>query len=264
MIGTMSQVAAVALALLTLPAPLPVVRYDAVIPALGSWPFSSDATTAYSLAENGELYDHPGGSPVATMPALDFLDQPTVVVVVDRLGGWARVLTAARRTLPSAGTANDRGTADDYGTADDRGTAAAQTSGWMEQKLLTKPVALKRRIVISVSAETLSIVSGTTVEKKFPVGVGTASTPTPTGVTGYLQERYFDPAQQQSSYPVQLTSLHSTAADEPFGGDDGGLIGLHFERETSGKISHGCVRLPGVAIAAVTALPLGTLVTIVP
>ena len=32
-------------------------------------------------------------------------------------------------------------------------------------------------------------------------------------------------------HPIQLTSLHATAADEPFGGSDGGLIGIHFKRE---------------------------------
>jgi hypothetical protein len=81
-------------------------------------------------------------------------------------------------------------------------------------------------------------------------------------VTGYLEARYLDPAQNQSAHPVQLTSLHSSAADDPFGGDDGGLIGIHFEPVASGAVSHGCIRVRSAALDAVNALPLGTPVEI--
>lgn len=92
-------------------------------------------------------------------------------------------------------------------------------------------------------------------------GIGAAATPTPTGVTGYLQARYLDPGQAQSN-PIQLTSLHSAAADEPYGGHDGGLIGVHFNTTATGTASHGCIRLAPAAITAVNALPVGTPITI--
>ncbi len=92
----------------------------------------------------------------------------------------------------------------------------------------------------------------------FSIGVGTPSTPTPTGVTGYLQAQYLDSAQGQSVFPIVLTSLHSASADEPYSGTDGGLIGLHFFAESDGAVSHGCLRLSADAIAAVNQLPIGT------
>jgi lipoprotein-anchoring transpeptidase ErfK/SrfK len=51
--------------------------------------------------------------------------------------------------------------------------------------------------------------------------------------------------------------------DEPYGGTDGGLIGLHYQDVASGAVSHGCIRLDADAIAAVDTLPLGTPITVV-
>ncbi len=226
----------------------PEARYDAVIPQLSEWAFSVTAATVYSLQTDASLYDNPGGRAIATLPARNFLRTATIVVGVDRVGEWERVLTPARQSLPSA----------------KMGAAPAQTSGWIKVSSLTPVQQLKASIVISLSARTLSIVTGSKIKKVFAAGVGAAGTPTPTGVTGYLQARYLDPGQEQSRYPVQLTSLHSSAADEPFGGNDGGLIGIHYEKNASGAQSHGCVRLPTMAIEAVNAMPLGTLVTISP
>ncbi|MFP3381144.1 L,D-transpeptidase, partial [Bacillus sp. SIMBA_069] len=71
------------------------------------------------------------------------------------------------------------------------------------------------RVVISVARQTLTIedLSGA-VQQSFAVAVGAPGTPTPAGVTGYVEERYLDPQQGQSTYPIQLTSLHSSAQDE--------------------------------------------------
>jgi hypothetical protein len=244
----MLAAAMAAVALVSGSVALPQASYDAVVPGLEPWIFGSDASTAWSLTGDATLYAAPGGTAVATLAATNFLDQPTVVVAVDARGDWARVLTPARQSLPSA----------------NGGDAAAQTSGWIARGALAHPVPLTRTIVVSISNRTLSIVPKSGSPTTFPVGIGMDDTPTPSGVTGYLQARYFDPAQQQSSHPVQLTSLHSTAADEPFGGEDGGLIGLHYEKDATGAVSHGCVRLGTAAITAVNALPLGTLVTIRP
>nr|WP_101848763.1 L,D-transpeptidase [Zhihengliuella sp. ISTPL4] len=60
----------------------------------------------------------------------------------------------------------------------------------------------------------------------------------------------------------QLTSLHSAAVDEPFRGDDGGLIGLHYDTTSNGAESHGCLRLTQQALEAVDALPLETAIVI--
>lgn len=228
-------------------AALPEAQYDAVIAGLVPVESVVHAETAYLLVADTAVYGADLVTPVARLSANNFLGDPTVVVPFEIVGAWSRILTPARQQLPSQ----------------HEGRAPAQSSGWVPSSALSTPTALLHSIAVSVSTRTLSIISDGT-SKTFSVGVGTASTPTPTGVTGYLQARYLDKSQGQNEFPVQLSSLHSSSADEPFGGKDGGLIGLHYERAATGAVSHGCVRLSAEAAQAVNALPLGTLVTIRP
>jgi lipoprotein-anchoring transpeptidase ErfK/SrfK len=233
-------------------APLPEARYDSVItgllPALGT----AEADSAYRLRKDTALYTADRVTPVARLAARNFLGEPTVVVPVESSGDWVRVLTPALQRLPSGG-------------ADASGAPApAQSSAWIRADALSSPTTVTARIVVSVSARTLSIVGSRPSggARTWRVGIGAPGTPTPTGVTGYLQARYRDAAQGQAEHPVQLTSLHSQTADEPFAGSDGGLIGIHFQASSSGAVSHGCIRVQADVLAAVDALPLGTLITI--
>jgi hypothetical protein len=227
-----------------------VARYDAVIPALDALApkslepasFGHGSRLIFTLSSDVPLYDAERTRPVARLAALDFLGLPTVVLGYPaRADGWQLVLTPARQQLPSVA-----------------GVVPAQTYAWVHADTLPPAVEASSVVEISVLAQTLTI-AGPGGVRIFHAGVGGASTPTPTGVTGYLQARYLDPAQGQASHPIQLTSLHATAADEPFGGTDGGLIGIHVG---SGS-SHGCIRLGSEALEAVNALPLGTPVRIV-
>jgi lipoprotein-anchoring transpeptidase ErfK/SrfK len=228
-------------------AALPEARYSAVIGGLMPFDRTVTSDTVFQLRADAPLFGAARTTPVARFAASDFLRQPTTVVGVERDGAWERVLTPARQQLPSAAG----------------GTAAAQTSAWVPVASLREESTPTSRIVISTADQSVSIVSSDGgVVQRFHAGVGTADTPTPTGVTGYLEQRYVDPAQGTGGHPIQLTSLHSSAADEPYGGHDGGLIGLHWNATTSGAVSHGCVRLDAEAVAAVNALPLGTLVTV--
>ncbi|MGH1549286.1 L,D-transpeptidase [Leifsonia poae] len=229
-------------------ATLPAATYDAVIPGLLAAPTTPEVRTTARVAFDTAVYGADFATPVAHIPARDFLGGSTVVVPIQTKGKWSLVLTPSRQQLPSAAT-----------TAK---PAPAQTAAWVPTASLLPVAELTRSIRISTSKQTLSIVDEHgTATKTFPVGVGTADTPTPTG-TGYLQARYLDPAQGQDEHRIQLTSLHATAADEPYGGTDGGLIGIHFQSTARGAVSHGCIRLSADAIAAVDALPLGTGVTI--
>jgi len=241
-------------------AALPEARYDAVIAGLLPARGTAGGDSAYRVREDTALYAADLVTPVARLAARNFLGEPTVVVPVESSGDWVRILTPARQRLPSKG-------------ADTSGAPApAQTSAWLHAHSLSSPTRVAARIIVSVSAQTLRIDgtgTGTGVGESdgagvhtWQVGVGALGTPTPTGVTGYLEARYRDATQGQAEHPVQLTSLHSAAADEPFGGNDGGLIGIHFEASSSGAISHGCIRVPVEALTAVDALPLGTLITI--
>ena len=234
-------------------AALPEARYDAVIAALLPTAGAADADTAYRLKKDTVVYAADRATPTARLAARDFLGEPSVVVPVESSGDWLRVLTPARQRLPSTG-------ANSAGTNSLGALAPAQTSAWLRADSLSSPTMLVSRIIVSVSAQTLRIIG--VGSRTWPVGVGAPGTPTPVGVTGYLQARYRDAAQGQAEHPIQLTSLHSTAADEPFGGNDGGLIGIHFQASASGARSHGCIRVPLEALAAVDALPLGTLITI--
>ncbi|WP_267424388.1 MULTISPECIES: L,D-transpeptidase [unclassified Curtobacterium] len=230
---------------------LPEAQYAAVIGGLLPYYDATIPKTAdesYTISADAPLYGDDRTKPVARLAAKNFLGDPTVVVPVQVSGAWAMVMTPARQALPSAVKSG----------------AAAQSAAWIRRDLLTKKTALADHVVISVGKQTVAIVGtdGTTV-KEFPAGVGAGGTPTPTGVIGYIQARYLDPAQNQTVHPIQLTTLHSSAADEPYGGHDGGLIGVHYESVARGAVSHGCVRLDGDAVDAVNALPLGTVVQIV-
>jgi len=229
-------------------AALPEARYSAVVGGL--IPFDRTLRTAdvFHLRADAPLFGADRATPVARFAREDFLQQATTVVGVRRDGPWELVLTPARRQLPSAAGASG---------------AAAQTAAWVPVAALEAVAAPTSRVVVSTTEQSVSIVSASgAVQQHFAAGVGTADTPTPTGVTGYLEQRYADPSQGTGDHPIQLTSLHSSAADEPYGGHDGGLIGLHWNATTSGAVSHGCVRLSAEAVAALDALPLGTLVTV--
>jgi hypothetical protein len=228
-------------------AALPEAKYDAVIDGLLSYDKEAptDANTAYTLTTDTPIYAADKQSPVARFAAQNFLSNPTVVTPVETSRGWALVMTPSRNALPSTRS----------------GDAAPQTAGWVHLSDLHKPAVLEQRVVVSVGAQTLTI-TGKGAPQIFTVGVGAANTPTPTGVSGYVQARYLDPAQNQTTYPIQLTSLHSSTADEPYSGHDGGLIGAHFDPNAAGDLSHGCIRLPAEAITAVNQLPLGTIFTI--
>ncbi|MBF4606109.1 L,D-transpeptidase [Curtobacterium sp. VKM Ac-1393] len=229
-------------------AKLPEAQYSAVIAGLMPFDRTVRSDTVFHLTADAPLFGAHRDEPVARLAARDFMRQPTTVVGLERDGDWELVLTPARQQLPSAA-----------GTTG----AAAQTAAWVPVRALRKAATPRSRIVISTTDQTVSVVSaaGATLQR-FDAGVGTADTPTPTNVTGYLEQRYVDPTQGTGDHPIQLTSLHSGVADEPYGGHDGGLIGLHWNATTSGSVSHGCVRLDAEAVAAVNSLPLGTLVTV--
>jgi len=229
---------------------LPQAQYNAVIGGLLPYYESTIPKTAdesYTISADAPLYGDDRTKPVARLAEKDFLGDPTVVVPVQFSGDWAMVMTPARQALPSA----------------TNGAAAAQSAAWIRRDLLTKKTSLEGHVVIAVGAQTVSIVGADgKTGKEFPAGVGAGGTPTPTGVIGYIQARYLDPAQDQTVHEINLTTLHSAAADEPYGGKDGGLIGVHYESTARGAVSHGCVRLDGDAVDAINKLPLGTIVQI--
>jgi len=231
-------------------AALPEARYNTTIAGLMAADLPTVTATmnfSYTLLNDAALYGEDRQTPVARLAATNFIGSPTVVVVVRTDGRWALIITPARQYLPSQ---HDH-------------QATAETTAWIDKALLYQNQKLVQKVVVSTTAQTLTIENFDGTNKVvFPAGVGTPDTPTPTGITGIIQTRFLDPAQNAGTYPIQLTSLHSAVADNPYGGRDGGLIGVHYNPANTGAISHGCVRLTPEAIKAVNALPLGTPITI--
>ena len=225
---------------------LPRATFDAVIadlvPVTGT---VSAPVRAGLIYRDIPLYGADRAEPVAVFPAIDAAGNRSVVTIIASDGPWSLVLTPARQALPSLTT----------------GGAPAQSAAWVRTDEISDIRELHVWVEISVSDQRLTIHDGAS-EQSFEVGVGTSDTPTPTGVSGYLEARYLDAAQGQDRYRIQMTSLHATREDEPYRGSSGGVIGIHYSDERDGAVSHGCVRVGADAITALDALPLGTLITI--
>ena len=231
-------------------ADLPTASWDAVIPGLlpstaGPADFSK---TSFTLAADSALYGADLRTAVAVLPKISSIaDQPTVVVASEQDGPWTRILTPTRRSLPSQDS-----------------NAPAQTAAWIRTDRLTANKPLTTRVVISLSHLTLDLVdvASGTVTASFPVAVGAASTASPVG-TGFVEARYADPVNQPEVGVISLTSLHSTAADAPFG--KGGLVAIHRYPRSVGQVSHGCFRVSdATAQAFIAKVPIGSIVTVTP
>ena len=133
-------------------AALPEARYDAVIATLLPAAVSAHADTAYRLREDTVLYAADRTTPVARLAARNFLGEPSVVVPVEHSGDWLRVLTPARQRLPSHPAGTDPASTNSAGAL-----APAQTSAWLRADSLSSPTILANPIIVSVSAQTLSI-----------------------------------------------------------------------------------------------------------
>jgi lipoprotein-anchoring transpeptidase ErfK/SrfK len=115
-------------------------------------------------------------------------------------------------------------------------------------------------IDIKLSEHRLIVTKGDEVVADEPIGVGTASTPTPGGKY-YLKELLQppDPNGAYGPYAYGLSGF-SNVLDEFNGGD--GVIGIHGTNEPEligTDVSHGCIRMSNEAITELAGLlPLGT------
>jgi lipoprotein-anchoring transpeptidase ErfK/SrfK len=120
------------------------------------------------------------------------------------------------------------------------------------------------RIDIALGAHKLSLYQGDTLVSEYPIGVGTAQTPTPGGK--YYIKELLQPPNPNGPYGAYAYGLSgfSNVLEEFNGGD--GVIGIHGTNDPSTigtDVSHGCIRLTNEAITAlVGVLPLGTPVQI--
>ena len=133
------------------------------------------------------------------------------------------------------------------------------STGWVraaDVSVATNPY----RVDIALGAHTLAVYEGDTLLAEHPIGVGTASTPTPGGK--YYIKELLEPPDPGGPYGVYAYGLSgfSNVLDEFNGGD--GVIGIHGTNDPSSigsDVSHGCIRLTNEAITEMVGiLPLGT------
>jgi lipoprotein-anchoring transpeptidase ErfK/SrfK len=137
------------------------------------------------------------------------------------------------------------------------------STGWIRSSQV-RLLPLKRRVEVDLSARQLTMYELDRVVHRWPVAVGRASTPTPTGHF-YITIKLKPPAISRvyGDWALGLSGF-SNVLDQ-FGTGDG-QIALHGTANTASigrAASAGCVRLDNGAIGALAgSLPLGTPVTI--
>jgi hypothetical protein len=177
------------------------------------------------------LYAVPGRRPFAKIGPKQFGD--TWLPVVERRGGWSRVLLPSR---PNGST------------------------GWLRTKHLeraTTPYLVR----VHLGSRQLELFNQGSSLGSWPVAIGAADTPTPPGRT-FLLGQVIDEAQSFSPVILPLGS-HSDTLDSYGGGP--GTVALHGWPDSAvfgQAVSHGCVRVPPDALEALSQVPLGTLVVV--
>jgi lipoprotein-anchoring transpeptidase ErfK/SrfK len=138
-----------------------------------------------------------------------------------------------------------------------------ESAGWIRgDQVRLRPVAYA--LEVDLSSRTVRLLRNGRGQGSWPVGIGRAATPTPTGrfyVTVKLR-----PPQISAVYGAWALGLSGySEVLEQFGAGDG-QIALHGTSDPSdlgNQVSNGCVRLDNQAITTLAkTLPLGTPVTI--
>jgi hypothetical protein len=177
------------------------------------------------------LFAAPGRRPVGKIGTT--LMGPTWLPVVDRKGGWSRVLLPSRPN----------------------GSTAWLRTSQVERR--TSPYLVR----VHVGSKTLELLHEGEVVGTWDVAVGKPETPTPTGRT-FLMGSITD-AQQSYSPVILPLGTHSETLDTYGGGP--GTVAIHTwpdETVFGTAASHGCIRVPAEALDHMTRVPLGTLVLI--
>ncbi len=134
---------------------------------------------------------------------------------------------------------------------------AENVVGWAPRASLGGYESVDTRLDVDTQALTATLLRAGRVVFRAPVGVGTASAPTPTG-SFYVRNRltrYRSPFYGPFAFG---TSARSSLTDWPAGG----FVGIHGTNRPDlipGRVSHGCIRLRNADIVALARLlPIGT------
>jgi L,D-transpeptidase-like protein len=133
------------------------------------------------------------------------------------------------------------------------------SEGWVKRRAV-RVYTNGYRLVIHLRSNELRLWRGDRMLAKYPVAVGTRSTPTPRGL--YYIVELLKPRNPDGSYgPFSFgLSAHSNVLKRFAGGD--GRVGLHGTNQPGligSDVSHGCIRLRNAAVRRLAKiLPLGT------
>jgi hypothetical protein len=133
------------------------------------------------------------------------------------------------------------------------------SQGWVRRRAL-RMYTNGYRLVIRLGSHELRLWRGEQMLARYPVAVGTRSTPTPRGL--YYIVELLKPSSANGSYgPFSFgLSAHSNVLKRFAGGD--GRVGLHGTDQPwliGSNVSHGCIRLRNAAVRRLAKiLPLGT------
>jgi hypothetical protein len=183
------------------------------------------------------LRARPGGQVVATLRKRTGFGSPTVLPVVRRRGDWLGVLSSE---LPNG------------------------ELGWISTRADLVSYRTRYRVDASLTRREVVVRRAGKVVMRFPVAIGGASTPTPTGrfaVTDKLVTK-----SQTSPYGCCILALSAHQPNTPQGWGGGDRVAIHATNlpETIGTaVSLGCLRAPETeARRIVHTIPLGTIVRI--
>jgi lipoprotein-anchoring transpeptidase ErfK/SrfK len=185
-------------------------------------------------------YDAPGGRRIGSMGY--WYGWPQTTPVVQFSGEWLKVRLPER---PNGSTA------------------------WIKRSGV-KFTKSTYRIVIRVSQTSLTVYNSGFPQQTFPVGLGKASTPTPTG-NFYLG--VIEPQDNASNGQFALASTAHSEAIQSWQGSGDAVIAIHgpvsakSDRQigsTGTYISNGCVRMHLGDLEQLYGIPLGTPIDIVP
>jgi hypothetical protein len=177
----------------------------------------------------------PGGSVVASVRASMF-GGPAVLGVVRRRGAWVAVASEA---LPNG------------------------VLGWVNTREAVAMNVVRTEIRVDLSTRRLGLYRDARLVRRFAVGVGTASSPTPTG--RYAVAEKLPGSRFGAVYGCCILGLTAHQPRLPAGFDPSYtyLIGIHGGSGLGGAVSLGCLHMAESALRyLMRAVPLGTPVVI--
>ena len=132
-------------------------------------------------------------------------------------------------------------------------------TGWVEREWLGKFMTTKWRILVNRKTQRMTVSFNGKKRKRFPVGVGKRSTPTPAG-RFWIREKIRVSDKNSPYFPYALgTANYSVLSEWP----GGGVVGIHGDwnqpQLIPGRPSHGCIRMLDRQIAWLARhVPVGT------